>query len=252
MENLELAKLAVRSARDVLVSRGNSINVIESTIGREWKIKADRYAEEVIIEILQKESNYPIISEECGELFGVGPYRWVIDPIDGSANYFRGIPLNCISVSLWENKTPVLGVTLDISRNDLVWGTVEGGAWCNDQSIQVSNVSDSTGAILGSGFPVGFDWTKESLAEATVLYSRFGKIRMLGSAALMMTWVARGLLDCYWERRIAIWDIGAGAALVEAAGGIIRFREFTPDNRVDVIAACNPKILAAVIDGTES
>ncbi len=242
----DLAKGAVRAAQKALIEGGEKLRAIESRQGREWKISADLHAEETLIAAIREHSAYPILSEECGEIAGEGALKWVIDPLDGSANFHRDIPLHCVSVGLWRGADPVLGVTLDITRNDLFTGIVGQGAWHNEQPMRVTSIDDPAQAILCTGFPAAFEHTTEAMFQVASVYSRFGKVRMLGTAALMLTWVAAGLFDCYWEKRVAWWDIAAGVALVKAAGGAVQLESATSDNRVDVIAACNPVMLAAI------
>ena len=99
--DLALAETAVKAGQEVLGEILRNTQVLEKRIGREWKIETDARLESAIIPLLKKDSNYPILSEESGNHAGVGSKRWIVDPLDGSVNLLRGLPMYCISVGLW-------------------------------------------------------------------------------------------------------------------------------------------------------
>lgn len=247
---LDIAKNAVKAAEVKLSELSTNAQNLDRRIGREWKIEADAQLESVIISHLQDNSDYPIFSEESGNHKGIGDSCWIVDPLDGSFNFLRGLPMYCISVGLWKENQPVLGVILDIHNNQLFTGVVGDVAKCNGNSIHVNKELnlDPFSAVLCTGFPTGLDHTDGNLGEMVSLFGQFGKVRMLGSAALMLCYVASGRCDSYWERRIGLWDVAAGVAIVVAAGGEIKLREFTDDFRVDVEAACASSLLISRVD----
>lgn len=194
--------------------------VVDSQQGKDIKLQADKKSEKLIIDILQ-ETGIPVLSEECGF---VGEYKdgreWIIDPLDGTANFSKGIrELACVSVALWENGKPVLGVVNRFYQKEIYSGIVGEGAWLNGEVIHTSNVEHMEDAVLATGFPVKRNYDQESLNEFITKVQNFKKIRMLGTAAIMGALVADGKIDAYTEEQIMLWDIAASSAIVKAAGG---------------------------------
>ena len=250
-KELKLAEMTCRAAQVRLAETSRDARELDVSIGREWKINADKLLESVIVSHLRSESDYPILSEESGFQKGAGEEYWIVDPLDGSANYFRGLPIYCISIGLWKNNQPILGVVLDPHNKQLFSGIVGGGAKCNGCEIRVRKKLDvdPLSSVLCTGFPAGLDHTQKNLDNIVSLICQFGKVRMLGSAALMLCYVASGRCDSYWERQIRLWDVAAGLAIVVSAGGQINLGEISEDFRVDVEAACAVPLLVSQVDG---
>jgi myo-inositol-1(or 4)-monophosphatase len=189
---------------------------------RDVKTDADRRAEDLILNDLRKLADFPMLSEERGivESQGVSSdYVWLVDPLDGTMNYVRGIPDSCVSIALWRADVPVFGVIYSFHNNEMFSGVVGEGAWLSGQPIHVSETEDAKSAILLTGFPVGGEFDEQSVERFVRHVARFRKIRMIGSAALSLAYVAAGRGDAYYERHIRTWDIAAGLAIVLAAGG---------------------------------
>jgi len=251
-KDLDLATKAIQVARNRLDIGSKEYRMLENIEGREWKVRADRELESSILTVLRQGSNYPILSEESGLLPGEGNRQWIVDPLDGSANYFRDVPFYCISIGLWENQVPLLGAVLEIPSNRLFIGIVGVGSWCNGEPIkmQVESPAISSTAVLCTGLPAGFEYSRKNIEALVSVCRHFGKVRMLGSAALMLCYVASGRCDSYWERQIAFWDVGAGIAIVQAAGGEVRLGEMGANMRVDVEAAsCKSLLVSQVHSG---
>ena len=248
-KELKLAEMTCRAAQARLADSSRNARELDITVGREWKIKADQILESVIIPKLQKESDYPILSEESGINKGMGDECWIVDPLDGTANFLRGLPIYCISIGLWKNDQPILGVVLDPHNKQLFSGIVGSGAKCNGREIQVRKGSDVNplSSVLCTGFPAGLDHTNKDLDNIVSLIGQFGKVRMLGSAALMLCYVASGRCDSYWERQIRLWDVAAGLAIVVSAGGQFKLGNISKDFKVDVEAACAASLFASRI-----
>lgn len=252
MQNLDLnglLSLASDTAKgaiiDIMAATGQ-FRYIREDLPRDVKIEADHKLEEFIIRTLSKGSDYPILSEEGG---GQGNatncgWRWIIDPLDGSMNFSRGIPMCCISIGLWKGMEPMLGVVYDFNRDETFAGIVGKGAWLNESPIKVSAVTVKSKAVLCTGFPVSTDFSKESLLAFVEDIKNYKKIRLLGSAALSLAYVASGRADCYIEKNIKIWDVAAGIAIVKAAGGFVRI------NRSDIKDALWVKASSACLRET--
>ena len=200
--------------------------------------EVDFKCEETISKILREETpDYGIIAEE-GTNFP-GEKVWIVDPLDGSLNFSRSIPLCCISIALWKEMEPLIGVVYDFNRDEMFTGLVGEGAWMNGKQINISNIKDKNNAILCTGFPVNTDFSDKALLDFVRDVQSYKKIRLLGSAALSLAYVASGRADVYHEKDIAIWDVAAGIAIVKASGGDVQFNPSKDENRLIVKAANN-------------
>ena len=219
---LALAASAAREAGDHLTSLSGGTLAVAQETSRDIKLAADRESETLIVEHL-RESGYAILAEEGGELGDVSGDKpvWVVDPLDGTMNFSRGIPLCCVSIALLSGGEPVLGVVHDFNRGETFTGLAEGGAWMNGAPVSVSRVEAADQAILATGLPALRDYSAEALAPLAKQFRRFRKVRMLGSAALMLAYLAAGRVDAYQEDDIQLWDVAAGLALVKGAGGFV-------------------------------
>ena len=198
---------------------------VDSSIGKDIKLNADRESEQILVSLLA-ETGYPMLSEERGTIAGraagedaAGGLRWIIDPLDGTAHYWRGLTdLACVSVALWQGDAPVLGVVYRFVKGELYHGIIGQGAYLNDTPIHVTQMTKLSDAFLATGFPVKRDYSDKSLTQFLHQIQRFKKIRMLGTAATMGVLVASGKLDAYTEEQIMLWDIAASTAIAKAAG----------------------------------
>ena len=132
----------------------------------------------------------------------------------------------CISIALWSSE-PILGVVYDFNRDELFTGVTGVGAWCNDLPISPSGISSPKNAILTTGFPVNRNFSSNSLDIFLQNIINFKKIRLFGSAALSLAYVACGRVDAYLEEDIMLWDVAAGIALIKASNGFIRIENST-------------------------
>jgi len=222
-QEFELAKTAAKIAGECL--RKINRSDILSDSGRDIKHQADIDSEQLIIETLQT-LNHPVLAEESGEhgIFSEDAPYWVIDPLDGTLNYSYTIPLCCVSIALWKQDTPILGVIYDFIHDELFTGIVGQGAWCNEKPIIVNKTTEFNQAILATGFPVNRDFSDQAIQNFVKQIQAFKKVRLLGSAALSLAYVAYGRIDAYKEENIMFWDVAAGIALVKAAGGFVAYK----------------------------
>ena len=193
---------------------------VDSQEGRDIKLSVDRESERLIIDCLSS-SGFPILAEESGAHGRVLDGKtWIIDPLDGTANYWRGITdLSCVSIALWDSNKPIFGVIYRFATDDLYYGIIGQGAYKNGININTSSKKQLSDAYLATGFPVHSNYSETSLKKRVNHFKKFKKIRMLGSAALMGAFVANGLFDIYEEEGIMMWDIASSAAIVLSAGG---------------------------------
>ena len=225
---LNVAINATKKAAFFLRGREH-LNVLSSKENKkDIKLLEDIGAQEIIIETLDKEGDFPIIAEEGHLRDGAKTQLldnicWVVDPLDGTFNYWKGIPLSCVSIGLWERGKPVLGVVYNFNADELFTGIVGMGAWLNDEPIKVSSTACKEDAVLATGLPVSMSFSHGMIASLIEYCQSFKKIRMFGSASISLSYVACGRVDMYYEKDIKIWDVAAGIALVESAGGKCEF-----------------------------
>ena len=236
---LALAKDIVKTASKEILNDLDQMRQVSKQLHRDVKILADNELDKFIVEQLSQRSSFPVLSEESGHSqtsHSKNNYRWIVDPIDGSINFSRGIPICCISIAFWKDMTPLLGVIYDFNRDELFSGIVGEGAWLNDSPISISPTRHVSKAILATGFPVSSDFSQETILKFVDNVKIYQKIRLLGSAALSLAYVACGRVDVYQEKDIKIWDVAAGIALVRAAGGVTRLIPSNINKNVTVYA----------------
>jgi myo-inositol-1(or 4)-monophosphatase len=225
-EVLQLACDAAREAGSILREAFGSTPGVQNDDGRDVKLDLDVSSEQLIVDRLRRNSSFNILAEEGGGRGMVDneALHWVVDPLDGSVNFFRGLPLGAVSIGLRRGDEFLLGVVYDFHRDELFSGLAGRGAVCNGSPVQVSGVANPRQAVLCTGFPVLTDFSSDELSRRIGFVQSFKKVRMLGSAALSLAYVACGRADAYDERDIQVWDVAAGLALVQAAGGRVRVR----------------------------
>ena len=230
---LYIAKRAAKEAGLYLVN--NADNTVLSSTDKDIKLQADISAEKIIKDILVNESNIPILAEESGlssqsssEIF------WVVDPLDGTANYLRGLPLCCVSIALMQNYKPIAGVIYDFNSDSLYEGSAVTKAYMNGEEISVSRTTKSSEGVLMTGLPNDTDYSDETLLNMVKNFQNWRKVRMIGSAALASVYVASGKADLYMEKKSYLWDVAAGSIIVEAAGGQAVIKNQNKKFQVDV------------------
>jgi myo-inositol-1(or 4)-monophosphatase len=245
---LDLVKSTVSRAAHRLLNQmtpGDVLYVHSPEHQREIKAIADRVMEEEILAGLAG-AQLSILSEESG--YTASPQssaKWfIVDPLDGTFNFVKGLGPSAISVALWEHDRPVFGVIYSLTERQLAWGGLGIGAFIDGRRIAVSQTSDQALASICTGFPVRVDMHSDlAMQDFWRTVKPYAKVRMLGSAAASLLQVARGAGDLYAEPRIMLWDIAAGVAIVEGAGGQYVINSSGPQWCYDVIAA-NSALLA--------
>lgn len=149
---------------------------------------------------------------------------WIIDPLDGTVNFVHRIPQIAVSVALWDQGIPQVGVIIDVARREEFVATAGEGAKLNGEPISVSNVEQLEESVVVTGFPYDRrEHARDYLAVVEAFMTRTTGTRRLGAAALDLAWVACGRFDAYWEHGgkhgVKPWDLAAGVLLVEEAGG---------------------------------
>ena len=232
-QSLQIAKSAALLAGEFLLkSQGTDLKILLNQ-GRDLKLQLDIETENIIKDYISAHSNYSILGEETGPSDKLDECFWVIDPLDGTSNFLRGIPISCVSIALMHELKPVLGVIYDFNHEDLYFGHKESKAFVNDQEIQVSSLSLKSESTLVTGIPAKTNYSDDEFTQLISTFQTWKKIRMIGSAAMAAVYVAAGKAETYQENGIFLWDIAAGAAIVNAAGGIVSISNLQPDYRVN-------------------
>jgi len=232
---LAIAKKSAIEAGSLLLRNKKTMNQEILSTNKDIKLKADVLAEKEIKTIIENESDYPILAEESGFSSNIDSSTfWVVDPLDGTANYARNIPICCVSIALISDLKPILGVIYDFINNDLYEGSIHTKALLNNKEISVSKVKNSTEGILITGLPNNTDYSDSALLKMVKDFQNWRKVRMIGSAAMASMYVASGKADLYTEKKTYLWDIAAGAAIVNAAGGETSIANQNETFQVDV------------------
>jgi myo-inositol-1(or 4)-monophosphatase len=146
--------------------------------------------------------------------------NWVIDPLDGTTNFVHGVPSYCTSVALVKGGDVLLGVVLEVTRDECFSAWQGGGAFMNGKPIRVSTRSHLQDSLLATGFPYDdFGFESEYMDLLRELMHRTRGIRRLGSAAADLAYVACGRFEAFYEYGLNSWDVAAGVILVREAGG---------------------------------
>ena len=171
------------------------------------------------------------------------PPAWVVDPLDGTANYAHDVPAYCVSIGLWHAGRAIVGVILDPRQNELFTAATGHGAFLNSKPIRVSTVPDVAGGMISTGFPANYQKQLRNLETWKNLTEHAQSLRRNGSTALSMAYVAAGRFDGYWAYDNYPWDVMAGAALITEAGGTLAATDGTAFDpyRPDLVAG-NPPV----------
>ncbi|WP_432712194.1 inositol monophosphatase family protein [Pedobacter sp.] len=173
-------------------------------------------------------------------------YNWIIDPLDGTTNFIHGVPTYSISIALYENDEPVLGIVYEINRGEMFYSYKGGSAYLNNKVISVSKNNKLAASLLGTGFPYyNFEQQAQYMALLSEMMRSCHGVRRIGSAAVDLAYVACGRFDAFYEYNLNAWDVAAGAFLVQQAGGrVLNFTGGTEFLESRQILATN-----ALIDG---
>ena len=220
-ELLQLALKIAHQAGDLLVNRPASWDLTVKSTAIDIATQMDTASEKLIVEsILAARPDDGIIGEEGTSRASKSGITWVIDPLDGSYNFSRSLGPSMISVALWGANEPILGVMFNLVTKQMIFGGPQIGAHLGKNPVTVSDRTDRGQATLATGFPSRFPISDaKAVSSFAELLTSFGKVRMIGSACASLALVATGSADVYAEHNIMFWDIAAGLAIVNGAGG---------------------------------
>jgi myo-inositol-1(or 4)-monophosphatase len=222
---LNIATKAARKAGDIILRYHNQIDrlTIENKAANDFVSEVDKFAEEAIIDEIKKAfPEHSILGEESGEILGDENFQWIIDPLDGTTNYLHGFPQYAVSIALYENNEATHAVVYDPFKEEMFTASKGEGAFLNEQRIRITQTKGLANTLIGTGFPFKTpEYLEVYLEMFKAVHPQVAGIRRAGSAALDLAYLAAGRLDGFWEIKLNIWDIAAGALLVREAGGFI-------------------------------
>jgi len=224
--NINVMVKACRKAAKTLIRDFGEIENLQVSIKGpgDFVTASDKKVEKILIDELQKaRPNYSILSEEIGKINNDESFKWIIDPIDGTANFLHGIPHFAISIGLEHDGEIICGIIYDPIKDEMFVAEKGNGSYLNNQRIRVSSRSKLENCIIFTGGPkIGVKNRELFLKEYNNVSSKvLTSIRKLGSASLDMAYVAAGRCDGFWQRDLKYWDIAAGIILVRESGGFV-------------------------------
>lgn len=252
---INIALRAARKAGENIVRASDDLDRFEVKAKgvNNFVTEVDINAEKDIIYHLHKAfPDHAIQGEETG-LNGAenAEYRWIIDPLDGTTNFIRGIPHYGVSLACLHRGKLEHAVIIDPVRREEFTASRGRGAQLNGRRIRVSGLASLDGALLGTGIPFKNhcdDKLEPYSKSVALLAGQCAGIRRAGAASLDLAYVAAGRLDAFWEIGLAPWDIAAGALLIREAGGLVSDIDAS-DNYLESgnIVCGNPKCFKAVL-----
>src|SRR6266571_6312628 len=222
---LDTAEQAARAAGKLLRDNFRQRQRVNAVTAHDVKLEIDVQTQELITDLLLKEfPGHALFGEEGVAGDQNTEHQWVIDPLDGTVNYFYGIPHFCVSIALRLRSEVMVAVIYDPIRDEMWTGQKGERPKLNGRHFRVSDRADLAEAVISVGLSKTGVTIEAGLPLLQRMIRRVRKCRLLGSAALDMAYVACGRLDAYIEQGISLWDIAAGWLLIETAGGTVDLR----------------------------
>ena len=240
---LRAAEQAARLAGAFLREHFFSFKQVDEALQHDVKLRLDKESQELISDYLL--SVFPdsaILGEEGNDGLAQSDYCWIVDPIDGTVNYFYGIPIFCVSIALQHKGKLVMGCVYDPMQQECFSAIGGQAPTLNGQPIAVSSRSRMAEAVVFIGHGTHDGSGEAGIRRFAHISRQVRKIRILGSAALTLCYIAAGRFDAYVEGRICLWDFAAARVILEAAGGVVEFTPQAEDAVRGSILAWNGRI----------
>lgn len=207
--------------------KGRADMVSEADLASQEAIKAFLLGRFPDHQFLGEEESFGKTIESTRPAAG-SPPTWVVDPLDGTANYVHDVPQYCVSIGLWADEQPVVGVILDPRLDELFAAAAGHGATLNGQPMKVSTIPTIRDGMISTGFPSNYERQIRNLEVWRKVTAEAQSLRRNGSTALSLAYVAAGRFDGYWAFDNWAWDVCAGAVLVKEAGGRVTASDGRP------------------------
>lgn len=220
---LNISKKIVKEGIKLLYQKKLVKYNLKHKINKEFKSGIDLELNNYIYKKLKK-YGFKIFSEESRK-FDISKekdYVWIVDPVDGTFNYVRNINSCAISLALYKENKIIFGVVGLYPSMDIYFGGKKYGAYKNNKKIQLSKTKIYRNAVLATGFPANSKFTPLYKKNFFNIIKKFAKIRMIGSAASSLVFLADGFIDQYYEQNIKLWDVAGGLAICEGVGAKIK------------------------------
>lgn len=222
LEYLRSAEEAARLAGQVLRSWASKITVREKSRAN-LVTEADTASQEAIHDFLRR--RYPqhqfLGEEDLASGHADSPYRWVIDPLDGTTNYVHGFPYYAVSIGLEHERELVAAAIYNPVHDEMFLAARGQGAWLNRQPLRVSDVTELRSAMLIASLPVATDPADAAVRRFLSVLGQAQTVQRTGSAALNLAYLAAGRIEGFWSTSLKPWDMAAGVLLVREAGGLV-------------------------------
>ena len=183
----------------------------------------DKESEKILVTELQKIiPGASFLTEENTIAQTQGEWQWIIDPLDGTTNFIHQVPVFGISVGLKHHDEMVVGVVLELNKNELFYASKNNGAFLNGNKISVSATTNLSDSLIATGFPYyDFEQLEKYMNVLRYFMEHTRGIRRLGSAAIDLCYTSCGRFDAFFEYSLSPWDVAAGALILQEAGGIV-------------------------------
>lgn len=240
-DQLRIAREAAQEAGVFLAARFASLKQIEAESAHDIKLQLDRETQSLIVRHLLRHFPHDSVLGEEGTVGDIrsGGRVWIIDPLDGTVNYFYGLPIFCVSIALYEDGKPLLGCVYDPMQRECFCALAGQAATLNGSPIRVSERADLSQAVVFIGHGTHDGSGEAGIRRFASISRRVRKIRILGSAALSLCYIAAGRMDAYVENRINLWDFAAARLILESAGGRFLYTPSAPDGISGAVTAWN-------------
>ncbi len=253
----EICEQIIREAGELLREGFRSdIRIETKSNANDWVTQYDKQCELLLVERLTAAfPTHGIVGEEGSNLRPESDLQWYIDPIDGTTNFAHGLAPFCISMALYQQTTPLIGMIYEPIGEELFFARNGAGAYVTNRLVtnkrlQVSSETNLGRSLLITGFPYDRrDATNNNYREITLMLDHAQGVRRIGSAALDLCYVAAGRAEAYWEQFLNSWDIAAGILIAAEAGATLSMLDGSPmfiQERVSLLAA-NPTIHSQVL-----
>ncbi len=222
MTNTDFLPVASEIARDAGALLLKHLQRVSVEYKGEYDIvtAADRAAEDLVVGRLKARfPSHSIVAEEGTGVDRGSEYVWYVDPLDGTTNFAHGVPVFAVSIGLEKNGERIVGVVYDPSREEFFTAEKGAGAYLNNRRIRVSTIPTTQAGLFASGFPAHMRNIDGNIHYFHQISALTHGGRRFGSAALDLCWVACGRLEGVWEFGLKSWDVSAGLAIIEEAGG---------------------------------
>ena len=240
---LHAAKQACMLAGEFLREHFLAVKLVDEALLHDIKLRLDKECQELIVRhLLESFPESSVLGEEGNTGAAESAYRWVVDPIDGTVNYFYGIPIFCVSIALQHEGKLVMGCVYDPMQRECFSAIAGQQPELNERPISVSERTQMRDAVVFIGHGTHDGSGELGIRRFAHISRQVRKIRILGSAALTLCYIAAGRFDAYVEGRISLWDFAAARVILEAAGGRLAFEPADADGIKGSIIAWNGRI----------